>query len=103
MLFFIRLLFFPLLEFTEAEEKITIKNSTASSVDLTGWKIEVKGKKQILSGNISAGQSKTINVNGQVVLTNNGATINLLNTNLQLVHSVSYKKQDVKKGTPILF
>ncbi|MBK9227464.1 MAG: S8 family serine peptidase [Ignavibacteria bacterium] len=41
------------------KEKISIKNNSATSVNLTGWKIQVKTKKQNLSGNI--GRSNTEN------------------------------------------
>ncbi|MBK9983305.1 MAG: lamin tail domain-containing protein [Saprospiraceae bacterium] len=80
-----------------------LKNTSAANIDLNGWSIEVKGKKQILNVALSPGQTKTININGQVKLTNTGATINLIDKQQHIVDSVTYKKSNVKTGVPVEF
>jgi P pilus assembly chaperone PapD len=85
------------------KEKISLKNNTAANIDLSGWSIEVKGKKQILSVVLAGGQTKTINLNGQAMLINTGATIRLLDNQQKVVDAVTYKKQQVKKGETIKF
>ena len=84
-------------------EKVSLQNITSIEVDLNGWSFEVKGKKQKLATVLSGGEAKTINIDGTVRLTNTGATINLLNSNDQLIHSVSYVKKQVKRGDAIEF
>ncbi len=85
------------------KEKIKLKNTSAANIDLNGWSIEVKGKKQILNVALSPGQIKTININGQVKLTNTGATINLIDKQQHVVDSVTYKKSNVKTGVAVEF
>ncbi|MBL7740229.1 MAG: S8 family serine peptidase [Chitinophagaceae bacterium] len=85
------------------KEKIALKNTTATNTDLSGWSIEVKGKKQTLNVVLNSGQSKTISLNGPVKLANTGGTIKLLDKQQQVVDTATYKKQQVKKGVTIQF
>ena len=85
------------------KEKVSLKNTSGANVDLSGWSIEVKGKKHTLAMALAGGQVKTITLSGRLRLINSGATIKLLNKDAQVVHTVTYKKQQVKKGIPIEF
>ena len=85
-------------------EKISLKNNTDGNVDLNGWSIEVKGKKQKLNVILAAGETKDITLDGKTAkLVNTGSTISLLNTANEVVHTVTYNKKQVKKGTIIKF
>ena len=85
-------------------EKVSLLNVTAANVDLDGWAIEVKGKKQKLIMALAGGEAKTVNLDSSAVrLTNTGATIRLLNPQDQVIHSVTYQKKQVKKGVTIEF
>jgi subtilisin family serine protease len=85
------------------KEKITLRNISTTDLDLGGWSIEVKGKKQILNISLAGGQTKTISLNKQVRLNNTSATIKLLDDQEQIVDKATYKKQQVKKGMTINF
>ena len=85
-------------------EKITLKNNSSSVTDLSGWKIQVKTKKQNLSGQIAAGATLKINVdNSKISLVNTGATITLFNNQNQKVDEVTYTKSAVKSGKEVVF
>ncbi|MGZ8538708.1 MAG: S8 family serine peptidase, partial [Flavisolibacter sp.] len=85
-------------------EKISLKNNTDGIVDLNGWSIEVKGKKQKISISLAAGETKDITLDGKTAkLVNTGSTINLLNKANEVIHTVTYNKKQVKKGTIIKF
>ena len=85
------------------KEKITLYNTSTTDLNLGGWLIEVKGRKQILNISLAGGQSKTISLNGKVKLSNTGATIKLLDKQEQVIDIASYKKQQVKKGVTVKF
>lgn len=86
------------------KEKVELLNSGNIAVDIKNWALEVKGKKELLNGNILGGKKLSITLSGsKAKLTNTGATINLLNTTGKIVHTVTYKKSQVKEGEPILF
>jgi subtilisin family serine protease len=85
------------------KEKITLLNTSTSEMDLTGWNIEVKGKMEKLSGTLAGGEARTIVLNGTVKLVNTGTTVNLLNPQLKIVHSVTYIKKQVKSGVIVVF
>jgi subtilisin family serine protease len=85
------------------KEKLSLRNDTVAELNLSGWSIEVKGKKQILHIVLAGGQTKTINLDSQVKLINTGATIKLLDKKSQVIDKATYKKQQVKKGVAIKF
>ena len=85
------------------KEKLTLCNISTTDLDLGGWLIEVKGKKQILNITLAGGQSKTIILNGKVKLHNTGATIKLLDKQEEVIDMASYKKTQVKKGVTVKF
>jgi hypothetical protein len=85
-------------------EKISLKNNSEGTVDLNGWSIEVKGKKQKITMILAAGETQDIILDGKTArLVNTGSTITLLNPNNEVIHTVSYNKKQVKKGTIIRF
>ena len=85
-------------------EKISLLNTSTGDINLTGWSIEVQSKKKALSGILAGGEAKTINLDGKTIkLPNTTATINLLNPQSKVVHTVTYAKKQVKKGLVILF
>lgn len=86
------------------KEDITIQNITAGPVDLTGWNLQVKTRKQLLDGMLAAGETRKVTlVSAQLKLPNTGATINLRNGEGGVEHSVAYEKKQVKKGIEITF
>jgi len=85
-------------------EKISLRNTSTAAVNLSGWAIEIKGKKELLTATLAGGETKSIELSGtKAKLSNTGATINLLDASQHVVHTVSYKKVQVKKGLPIQF
>jgi subtilisin family serine protease len=90
--------------FDRGREKISLLNTSTGNIDLSGWSIEVRNRKKYLSGILSGGEALTVSLNGSTVkLANTGASINLLNSRLEIVHTVSYKRKQVKKGIIIEF
>lgn len=88
----------------KGREKISLLNTSTGNIDLNGWSIEIKGRKEYLSGILTGGEARTISLNGSTVkLVNTGATINLLNSRLEIVHAVIYQKKQVKKGIIVEF
>jgi subtilisin family serine protease len=85
-------------------EKISLRNTSTATVNLSGWAIEIKGKKELLTATLAGGETKSIELSGtKAKLSNTGATINLLDASQHVVHTVTYKKMQVKKGLPIEF
>jgi subtilisin family serine protease len=90
--------------YDRGREKISLLNTTPDKVDINGWAIEVRGRKEFLSGVLTGGEARTINLDGTTVrLANKGATINLLNSRSDVINSVTYQKKHVKKGAIVEF
>ncbi len=90
--------------YDRGREKISLLNTTSDKVDINGWAIEVKGRKEFLSGILTGGEARTFNLDGTTIrLANKGATINLLNSRSDLINSVAYQKKHVKKGAIVEF
>jgi len=88
----------------KGKEKISLLNTTAANINLKDWSIEVKGKKEFLSALLTGGEARTFTLDGsKVKLQNTGGTINLLNPLEEIVHTVTYQKNQVKKGVVIEF
>ena len=86
------------------QEKISIQNITADNININGWSIEVKGRKEYLSGILTGGEARTFTLTGSAVrLANNGGTINLLNSRSDIINSVTYFKKHVKRGEVVEF
>jgi subtilisin family serine protease len=85
------------------KENISLLNTSAASVDMSGWVIDVKGKKQSLTLQLNGGQAITIPLENNVKLANTGSSIVLRNAEQQLVHQVVYNKKQVKRGVAVTF
>ncbi len=86
-------------------ETVTLLNTSASAIDLTGWTIADRLKnKQRLSGTIAAGATMVVRVTPPVQLGNQGGIITLLNPPGLKVHGVSYTRQQAaREGWTIAF
>jgi uncharacterized protein YukJ len=86
-------------------ETVTLINTTAAAVDLTGWRLLDRLKHPLpLSGGIEAGATRVVEVVAPVQLGNSGGLITLLNKDGLKVHGVSYTKaQASHEGETIVF
>lgn len=85
-------------------ESISLRNDSDGPVDLKGWIIKVKTKKQILSITLQPGETKTVILRGPSPwLPNTGNRIQLLNPGGKEIHAVRYTKKQVAKGKTIAF
>ncbi len=86
-------------------ETVTLLNTSASPIDLTGWTIADRNKnKQGLSGTIAAGATLVVRVTSPVQLGNQGGIITLLDPPGLKVHGVSYTRQQAaREGWTIAF
>jgi len=86
-------------------ETVTLKNRTDAEVNLSGWKLRNKNGEShvILAQGIAGGASVTIALVPQVLLSNKGGTITLLNGTELKVHGVSYSKEQAVEGLVITF
>lgn len=85
-------------------ENLTLLNTTTAEIDLTGWLLDINSKKEMLSVKLEPGVAKTVALDPRkVALSNNGATIKLINTEAQTITEVKYIKGQVKEGIVIVF
>lgn len=85
-------------------ETISLLNNSAQQLNLSGWAFAVKGKKQILSGQINGGQAINIKADpSKIKLSNKGATISLINPQGNNIQDATYKAADVKEGAAVVF
>ncbi|MFN0276476.1 MAG: S8 family serine peptidase [Chitinophagales bacterium] len=85
-------------------ENITVINITNSIVNLDGWLVDVKNKTLPLTGNMLAGEAKTISLPSKSIrLSNTGATLLLKNPDGEVVQEAIYKKSDVRDGKVVMF
>lgn len=88
-------------------ETVTILNTTADTIDLTGWMIADKHKQRsaLPSEPLAAGETKRVRLSGDgAQLGNKGGIITLLDPNEVKVHGVSYTRGQAKpQGTTIVF
>jgi len=79
-------------------EEVTIKNFGSQSVNMNGWKLRDKaGKTWSLNSleTLNPGEEKTIKRNGQsMALNNNGDTVDLIDPNGNVVHTVTYSRTE---------
>jgi len=87
------------------KETVTLINTTAAAVNLTGWHLLDRLKhRQELSGSIEPGATRVIDVTAPVALGNSGGLITLLNQDGLKVDGVSYTKaQASHEGETIVF
>jgi uncharacterized protein YukJ len=86
-------------------ETVTLLNTTAQMVDLTGWKLMDKQKNRMpLTGSIPQGGTLQVAVKAPMQLSNSGGIITLLNKQGVKVHGVSYTSgQARQQGVTITF
>jgi hypothetical protein len=86
-------------------ETVTILNTGATPVELTGWRLADKQKNKMpLSGTLERGGVSTVRVELPMQLSNQGGIISILNDEGLKVHGVSYTKQQARMpGWTIVF
>lgn len=86
-------------------EVVTLLNTTAAAVDLSGWRLLDKAKNAMpLAGTLGAGEVRQLVVQAPVALGNQGGLITLLNAASLKVDGVSYTKaQAQQEGRTIVF
>lgn len=86
-------------------EEVTIGNTTASPLNLSGWKLRDASSNQFsLSGTVQAGGKITITMtSNSMPLTNSGDEISLIDPQGNLRHQVSYISSQAKPGQVIVF
>ena len=89
----------------EGKESVTLANPTGTDVDLAGWKLTDKADREFaLSGKIPAGETLSFKlVDTEMVLANNGGTVDLIAADGTKRQTVSYTKQQARSGAFILF
>lgn len=91
--------------FDANKEKVTLRNNGTSEIILNNWKlVNQLGKSQSLTGNITAGGTKTINLSSNKMnLLNTGGQIILKDLVNNTVHSVSYNAAQAVVGVNVVF
>ena len=86
-------------------EKVRLRNTGTSTIDLTGWKLSDEASHIVdLTGPIASGADRVITLDpGQMPLNNGGDEIELFDSTGQLVHMVSYTGSDVVENVEISF
>ena len=86
------------------QELVTLVNTTAASIDLTGWGlVEATGGRQELSGAIIGGGVVQVTASGSLQLGNQGDTVVLVDPSGAWIDQVSYKADRVRHGRTICF
>ena len=82
-----------------------LHNDGQTNVGLQGWLLRDTSEKTYpLSGTILAGARQEVHMaTFKMPLNNNGDTIELLDANGDVVHSVTYTRSDVREGEYIEF
>ena len=86
-------------------EFVTLLNTTARAIDLTGWKLADREKHTMaLAGTVAAGEALRVQLKAQVVLSNRGGIITLLDAAGLKVDGAAYtQKQAAEPGRTIVF
>lgn len=85
-------------------ERITLLNTTASPIDLTGWLlVDAAGDRERLGGFVAAGGVTQIVLDGGARLGNRGDAIVLVNPAGRTVDHVAYRADQVRRGRTICF
>ena len=85
-------------------ELITLLNTTAASVDLTGWGlVDAAGGRQQLSGQLAGGGVVQVPAQGALQLGNQGDTLVLVDPRGASIDQVTYKADRVRSGRTICF
>src|SRR5215211_415294 len=85
-------------------ELITLVNTAASAIDLTGWGlIDAAGGRQDLTGTIAGGAVTQVAVDGTIQLGNRSDAIMLIDANGRTIDQVAYKADILRAGRTICF
>ena len=85
-------------------ESITLVNTTAASIDLSGWALaDAAGGRQQLTGSIAGGAAQQVIVGSTIPLGNRGDSLLLINAAGQPIDQVSYPDDKVRPGRTICF
>ncbi len=85
-------------------ELVTLLNTTASPIDLTGWRlVDAAGGRQNLSGTLAGGAVMQVAAAGAVQLSNRGDALVLVDDAGTSIDQVSYKADKVRAGRTICF
>jgi Lamin Tail Domain len=85
------------------QESVTLLNTTAAVVDLTGWALaEATASRQSLSGVIGAGETVLVRLSA-IQLGNRGDTLVLVDPGGQVIDQVAYQPNQVRPGRTIAF
>lgn len=85
-------------------ESVTLLNSTAAAVDLTGWAIaDAAGSRQILSNVLAGGAVLQMQLDAGVQLGNRGDTVVLMDGQGRVIDQVAYTGNQVRSGYTICF
>jgi len=82
-------------------ELVTLLNTTAASIDLTGWGlVDAAGGRQELSGPITGGGVVQVTASGALQLGNQGDTVVLVDPSGASIDQVTYKADRVVRAVP---
>ncbi|MEV8507047.1 lamin tail domain-containing protein [Actinoplanes sp. NPDC051475] len=85
-------------------ERLTLLNTTAAAVDLTGWTLrDGNGRTQVLAGSLAGGDVLQLVASDGVTLGNTGGTVTLADALGSPIDRVSYRAGQVKEGRTIAF
>jgi Lamin Tail Domain len=85
-------------------ESVTLLNTTAAAVDLTGWAItDTAGGRQPLTGTLQAGATQRIQLTPAVQLSNQGDSIRITDPQGRAIDQVAYQPNQVRPGRTIAF
>jgi Lamin Tail Domain len=85
-------------------ELVTLLNTTAASVDLTGWGlVDAAGGRQQLGGQLTGGGVVQVTAQGALQLGNQGDTIILVDPSGASIDQATYKADRVRAGRTICF
>jgi hypothetical protein len=86
-----------------AHEVLTLLNTAAVPVDLTGWSVHDRGGSSKLGGTLAAGAVTQVTLSEGVQLGNEGDTLTLIDPVGRPIDRVSYTAGEVKPGRTIAF
>jgi endonuclease YncB( thermonuclease family) len=85
-------------------ELITLLNTTANSIDLSGWGlVDAAGGRQALTGTVAGGGVIQVTASGALQLGNQGDSVVLVDGSGGSIDQVSYKADRVRPGRTICF
>ena len=87
-----------------AHELVTLLNTTATPVDLAGWRlVDQAGGRMGLTGKVAAGATLQVTASGAVPLGNRGDSLLLVDAGGATIDQVAYTADQVRPGRTIAF